>query len=227
MIDRLFFPVLFALSMAGSTLAADLPPSDGGKKQLVIVGQPDSVPAKWFTTHPELSKVKASTAYTLLSPNAKLFRERYQSTLGTDFPIVAYLRADGGVIYFADRNNLPSTADGLFQEMKAAAFLAKNAEPAFKLPEDFEVPPQLSADCPDGYCEPIDDPLNSKPRFPRLRPFDRDGGSSNPLEVVEGFFGDTISSGLWLVFSIVALGFVFLFFVLIIGAMIVVAKLIR
>lgn len=226
MIDRLFIPILFAISLAGNSIAADLPASDGDRKQLVIVGQPDAVPARWFASHPELSKVKASTAYTLLSPNAKLFRERYQSTLGTDFPIVAYLRADGGVIYFADRNNLPNTAESLYQEMKAAAFLAKNAEPSLKLPEDFEVPPQFAADCPDGYCEPVDDPLNSKPRFPQLRPFDRDS-SSNPLDVVEGFFSDTIGSGLWLVFSIVALGFVFVFFVLIVGAMIVVAKLIK
>ncbi len=201
--------------------AADLPANDAGKNQLIIVGQPGDIPAKWFNEIPELIQTREAVAFTLFTPTSMLFKERYQSTLGTDFPIVAYLRPDGGVVYFADRNTLPTSGEGLFQEMKAAAYLAKNAKPATRVPEELDVTNMLQTDCPDGTCYPDQ---NSEVRFPRLRPFQQP--NRNPLDkLVSGWFSDSISSGIWLVFSIIALGFVLFFFVLLVGAMLVVHKL--
>lgn len=215
--------LLVGAIMSSRSRAADLPANDAGKNQLIIVGQPDSAPAKWFNEIPDLIQTKSAVAFTLFPPNSKLFRERYQATLGTDFPIVAYLRPDGGVVYFADRHSLPSNGEGLLKEMKAAAFMAKNAKPSTKLPQDMDAGVQATLDledCPDGMCP--DDPNST--RFPKLRPL-----RSNPLDqpvdrLFSGAISDTIGSGIWLVFSAIALGFVFLFMVLIFGAMLVVSK---
>lgn len=203
----------------------DLPANDAGRNQLIIVGQPDAMPAKWFSEIPELVQVKNSVAFTLYSPNAPIFKERYAGILGTDYPIVAYLRPDGGVVYFADRHTLPSNGAALLTEMKAAAFQARNAKPSSRLQKDLEVQ-QMEEDCPDGMCVPVDGEPNSKPAFPRLRPL------RNPLDgdgmQVDGLFNGAVSnaigSGMWLVFSAVFLIFVFLGIVLIVGAMIVVSK---
>jgi hypothetical protein len=200
-------------------MAADLPPNDAGKNQLIIVGQPGAKPATWFDEVPELSQVKKAVAFTMFSPTSQLFRERYQATLGTDFPIVAYLRHDGGVIYFADRNTLPSSGQDLLKEMKAAAFLARNAKPTERLPDEMN-----AGDCLDGTC----DPAAQEPLFPSLRPGPFRRPFENPLDtVVSGWFSNSVSTGIWLVFSVVAMGFVLFFFVLLIGAMIFVARWIK
>ncbi len=216
--------LLFLCGLAPFASAADLPANDAGKNQLIVVGQPGEVPAKWFNEVPELVQVKNAVAFTLFTPTSKLFKERYQSTLGTDFPIVAYLRPDGGVVYFADRNTLPTSGTALFQEMKAAAFLARNAKPSTRLPVEMDVPNVLQADCPDGTCYP--DQSDQDVRFPRLHPFKQP--NRNPFDsVATGWFSDSISSGIWLVFSVIALGFVLFFFVLLVGAMLVVRMLWR
>jgi hypothetical protein len=206
------------------SFCGDLPANDAGKNQLIVVGQPDAMPAKWFNEVPELAAVKNSVAFTLYPPNSKLFQERYKAILGTDYPIVAYLRPDGGVVYFADRHTLPSNGKALLDEMKAAAFQARNAKPSSKLPQDLDIQ-QMEGDCVDGNCFPVDSEPNSKPLFPRLRT------PRNPLDdsaQVDGLFSGVISnsigSGLWLVFSGVFLIFIFLGIVLIVGAMIVVSK---
>ncbi len=206
-------------AVASSAFASDLPANDAGKNQLIIVGQPGELPARWFNDVPELVQVRNAVAFTLFTPTSKLYRERYQSTLGTEFPIVAYLRPDGGVVYFADRNTLPTSGPALFQELKAAAFLAKNAKPANQLPVEFDVSSSLQ-DCVDGFCYP-DSGSEQDSRIPRFRPFRQT--DRNPLDhMVSGWFSDSISSGIWLVFSIIALGFVLFFFVLLVGAMLVV-----
>jgi hypothetical protein len=227
-IRPLFLLMLCCRGCCSLAIAGDLPANDAGKNQLIIVGQPDAAPARWFNDIPELAQTKSAIAFTLFPPNSKLFKERYQATLGTDFPIVAYLRPDGGVVYFADRHSLPSNGIELLKEMKAAAFMAKNAKPATKLPQDLDTGVQQdyqdTEDCgPDG-CSPLDDPTSS-PRFPKLRPFRNNPLDNQPVDrLFGGFFSDAIGSGVGLVFSIVALGFLFLFMVLIFGAMIVISK---
>jgi len=215
--------LLIACGCISVGYGADLPANDAGKNQLIIVGQPGEAPAKWLNEVPDLVQVKNAVAFTLFPPTSKLFKERYQATLGTDFPIVAYLRPDGGVVYFADRNTLPASGAALFQEMKAAAYLAKNAKPSSRVPEELNIPNVIQADCPDGTCYP-DQNADQDVLLPRLRPFQQP--NRNPLDkIVTGWFSDSISSVIWLVFSIIALGFVLFFFVLLVGAMLIIRKL--
>jgi hypothetical protein len=151
------------------------------------------------------------------TPGQKIYQERYASVLGDQYPIVAYLRPDGGAIYVADRNSMPRSSAELYEAMKAAAFQAKNAKPANQLPNDLITQDNFE-DCPDGYCPPDE---RDEPRFPRLQPILR---PDNPLDISGGIVRDSISSGVWLVFAAVALCFVALFAVLIFGAMVVVAR---
>lgn len=218
--------MLVGAVMCSTAKCGDLPANDAGKNQLIVVGRPDSMPAKWFDEVPELVQTKNALAYTLYSPESKLFRDRYSAILGTDYPIVAYLRADGGVIYFADRHSLPATGKALFAEMKAAAFQARNAKPHAKVPQELEVN-QWQEDCPDGTCPvPLDDSPNSKPLFPRLRPVNNplDGDGQQVDRLFSGALANTFNSGIWLVFSGIVLVFIFLGMVLIFGAMIVISK---
>ncbi|HUP82353.1 MAG TPA: hypothetical protein VM260_27615 [Pirellula sp.] len=161
---RLFLLLVALRGCASLAIAADLPANDAGKNQLIIVGQPGEIPAKWFSEIPELIQTKEAVAFTLFTPTSALFNERYQATLGTNFPIVAYLRPDGGVVYFADRNTLPTSGEALFQEMKAATYFAKNAKPAMRVPEELDFSNVMQADCPDGTCYP-DQSVDQDVRF--------------------------------------------------------------
>lgn len=204
--------------------AQTTPPNDANKYQLVVVGPADG-PAKWFDTDSKLNAIKKRSAFTSYAPNSVLFRERFENRLGSDFPIVAYLRPDGGVIYFADANTMPAK-DSLYDEIKAAVIKAREAIPA-KQPQELqqEVESELDSimgDCPDGQCVPPS--TDSRPLlFPKIRPrvqqpFDR---------LAEGFFSNAIGSGIWLVFAIIALGFVFFFFILLLAAIYLVSRLFR
>lgn len=217
---RTVFLALFCL-VPSFAIAGDLPANDAGKHQLVVVGMPDSTPAKWFDEVPELAAIKKASAYTVLNPTGGLFKERYQAILGTDFPIVAYLRPDGGVIYFADKYSMPSKA-GLFGEMKAAYHLAKKAVPLNPRNDFLSDLGETYDDCVDGTCpSPLLDGPQREPLFPRLR--------KNPLDSTDqpffnGWFSNSITSGVTLVFSAVALGFILLFAILMLGAMIVIVR---
>jgi hypothetical protein len=191
--------------------AGELPANDAGKNQLIIVGRPDVQPATWFESVPELKQTKNAVAFTLFSPDSKLFRERYQSVLGTDFPIVAYLKPNGAVVYFADRHSLPTNGSALLDEMKAAALAARNARPSGVVPNDLEL--NQLADCPEGNCYPEEQPQR-EPLFPRLR--------KNPLDSANekdwlfgGVITDSIGSAIWLIGAVVAMCFVLLFVVII------------
>jgi hypothetical protein len=197
--------------------AGDLPASDKNHYQLVVVG----LDKPWFSESPRLAKVKSLTSFTEFKPNSPLFVERYQSILGNAFPIVAYLRPDGGVIYFADRHTLPNTAEELYEEIKTAHQLATNAVPASR-----QLNQITNEDCPDGNC-PMPD-QNERPRLlpnfrPNRQPFDND--SQPGLEkLFNGFVTQTIGNGMSLVFGIIAMGFVLFFFLLLLAAMLLVAK---
>lgn len=233
--------LLVLLSVRGcgccAIAVAQLPANDANKYQLVIVGSPTAPPATWFDDVPELAKLKAGTAFTVLKPKASaeakdgLFEARYKSILGSQFPIIAFLRPDGGVIYFADRHTLPAR-ESLYGEIKEANTLAKQAakpadKPLVELPEwvqeqDWAIE---NEDCVDGSCDvPFDKPPTSKPLFPRLRRNPLDGQDGAVLPLITGWFSDSINSGIFLVFSVVCLMVIVLFSVLIFGAMIVVVR---
>lgn len=203
-------------------MAGDLPANDSGKNQLIIVGRPDAMPATWFESVPELKQVKNAVAFTLLTPESKLFKERYQSVLGTDFPIVAYLKANGAVVYFGDRHSLPTNGTQLLSDMKAAALAARNAKPSSVVPNDLEVNQYL--DCPDGNCYP-EEQSQRQPLFPRLHKNPLDSQNEKDF-LFGGAITSSIGSAIWLVGAVVAMGFVFLFVVLIAGAMFLVTKMV-
>lgn len=205
--------------------ASDLPDDDSVENQLIVVCRPEDAPARWFQEVPELRQVRNSVAFTQFTPTSKLFRERYETILGTNFPIVAYMRPDGGVIYYADRNTLPSSGDSLSLAIKTAIAQATNAVPASNGQKESEITYANQDECVDGSCTP-DTKLDPSVRFPKLRPLKQP--PANPLDqVVSGWFRESISTGIWLVFSVIALGFVLFFFVLLIGAMLVVRMLWR
>lgn len=202
-----------------------VPPDDSGKMQLLVIGRPEQAPATWFNTDPTLARVKRSVSFTRIDPGSVMHRERY-GYLGSEAPIVALSWGDGRSIYFADATNMPDFPDTLFEQMKESVNAARNARPAevdyassfLALANSGSLP----SDCPDGNCPQIQPP-NDGFRFPRLRP--PSDGTDNPLlAVAEGFLKDSLTSGLWLVFSVVALGFVLVFAVLMLGAIILVVR---
>lgn len=207
-----------------------VPPDDSDRMQLLVIARADQSPATWFDSDPMLSRVKNSVSFTRIDPGSVMHRERY-GDLGTNAPIVALTWPDARTIYFADRDSLPSFSSSLFSEMKSAVTAARNAKKSSDLqifPASFALASNPSSsnsdqDCPDGTCVPNTPDTNDGFRFPRLRPNSRP--NDNPLlAVAEGFIKDGIESGIWLVFSAVALCFVMLFGILLLGAIIVVAK---
>ena len=220
---------LLFCSWSLTAIGADLPANDAGKYQLILVGPVPDTPA--------MATLRAATACMTFQPDSPLYKARYESVLGSDAPIVAYLRPDGGIIYFADRYTMPP-ADKLFSEIGAAHRLAKTAKPPLDdAPRRFMPQPQTpdapyedyDSACPDGICpiNPLDNPP-PRPRFPNLHPFKNPLDSDQPApfdRMISGWFSDSISSGVWLVFSIIALGFVALFTILLLGAMFVVTRL--
>lgn len=211
-----------------------VPPVDSDKMQILVIASEGQAPSTWFDSDPILARVKRSVSFTRIDPGGIMHRERY-GYLGSDTPIVSLTWGDGRSIYFAQRSTMPVNPDCLFTEMKLAVDAARNASPSegihqasLTTPSSANLPlwmmaaSSLPQDCPDGNCPRIQPP-NDGFRFPRLRP--PSDGSDNPLlAVAEGFLKDSLSSGLWLVFSAVALGFVVLFSVLIFGAIIIVVR---
>jgi hypothetical protein len=218
---RFVLALISFVSFISFASAGDLPASDRNHYQLVLVG----FDRPWFTESPKLARVKSLTSFTEFKPNSPMFVERYKGILGDQFPIVAYLRPDGGVIYFADRHNMPSTADALYEEIKAAHQLAKNAVPAMQPANEMMADDAES--CPDGNCpQPLDSP-ERRPFLPNMRPnrqpFDNDSAPGFE-RLFNGFISQTIGSGMSLIFGVIALGFVLFFFLLLIGAMVLVAR---
>jgi hypothetical protein len=234
-IIRPIIMLLLCAQACCSVANAQLPANDSNKYQTIVVGSHSQGPVTWFDEVPELAKIKAATAFTQLKPKANpeakdgLFEARYKSTLGTETPIVAYLRPDGGVIYFADRHSMP-TRDKLYSEIKAAHQMATKAIPATQPQSELTQSEweDFGTECPDGSCDVPQDNSTS-PRFPRLRPlknpFDGSGNATRPIDrILTGWFSDSITSGIFLVFAVVCLMVIVLFSVLIFGAMIVVVR---
>lgn len=219
-------PILFVfLLLTGSAfaqVAAVVPPNDANRLQLVVVGDSATGPSKWFEDLPELKAIKKRTAFSSFSVGAPLYKTRFEDKYGTNYPIVALQRPDGGVIYFADKDTMPAK-ENLYEELKQAVIFANSATKAKNGIESIQQIEQevegFIMDCVDGVCTPRDE--EPPKRFPNLHPF-----SNTKAPVAGGLFGGAISSGIWLVFAVVALGCVFFFFVLILAAMYMVVKLI-
>ena len=82
--------LLLVITFCGCTSianAADIPVNDAGKNQLVIVGQPGDIPAKWFNEVPELIQTREAVAFTLL------LQRRHYSKYGISQRLVRIFRS--------------------------------------------------------------------------------------------------------------------------------------
>ncbi len=235
-------PLLLALlCMRGccGLAIAQVPAGEPSRYQLIVVSSAQNGVATWFDQVPELARLKSKTAFVHLKPKANaqakdgLFEARYRAVLGSELPIVALCRPDGGVIYFADKHTMPSR-EKLHGEIKAAHELALNA---VKVDSVAPLNPSIvqseqpgsdwtdAEDCVDGSCDvPFDN--TPTPRFPRLHPL-KNPPSNSIDRMISGWFADSVNSGIFLVASVVCLGAILLFAVLIFGAMIVVVRWIK
>jgi hypothetical protein len=150
-----------------------------------------------------------------------------RAVLGEQTPIVAFLRPDGGVIYFADRHNMPSR-DRLHEEIKTATNLANNAVPAVEQPEpqaevnsqdDWQETP--TEDCVDGSCD-VDVNVRT-PLFPRLRPVQ----PKPAYPIFGGWLSNSIQSGIFMIASIIGLGGVCVVALFLLISMVVLSRWIR
>lgn len=225
-----FIAMLVALAiMCGTACCADLPPSDQGLYQTIIVCADGSPLAVAFQSDPQLSHLRERTAFTHYLPTDKLYIERYQAIVGQAFPIIVYADKDGRVIYSANRTTIPHTKD-LFEAIKAkhrtfSSAVAINSAQVQAVEDSSE----YANDCPDGIC-----PLpNRQPVFPGLKPlrhpFDSPDYNSSPVfdRLFNGAISNSVKSGLFMVFSFVALGIVFVFGMFLLVAMVLLARWMR
>lgn len=182
------------------------PPDDSKAFEVLVVGDPNSTPATWFTSHEELSKFASKVKFTTMRPTDSLYTERYAKVISGEPPLVLFQRAGGGVVYAADKSTLPYSADSLYSELKQHYLLAQNAVNAKPI-----LPLQLLEDsvedCPGGQCPTppaVDSPVRWRP-LQNLDPFGRDGKLP-----VENWFSDTTTSIMWAIGLAVVLGVLFI-----------------
>lgn len=229
--------VALMAAMCSKACCADLPPNDKGLCQTIIVC-PDSDPlAHAFQFDTKLSQLSNATAFTHFKPGDPLYIERYQAILGTDFPVVVYADCAGRVIYSANRLTMPPTSQ-LFEAIKVEHVKRKTASLSSVPVSAAYQEPQAEYDpnCPDGKCpvrNPLDQSPNRQPLFPNLQPplrhpFDMVDVTTNPIDrIFNGAISNTVKSGLFMVFSFVALGIVFVFGMFLLGGMVLLARWMR
>lgn len=167
-----------------------------GKLHLIYVGQASDPQLQWFSTNPELAQLKKSVTWSHLRPTDKIFIERYQPVLGTDFPMVILERSDGGTIYAASGRSMPRYGSDLFGSLRESYQLAKNAaQPVNTDQLLYESPPCVGPFCPAPDSSSV--PSVDRDRVLPLR--------KDPFPA-EGII-DRASNLVWLVFALGAFGF--------------------
>ena len=215
--------------MCRTSCGADLPPSDRGLYQTIIVCPTGHPLAAAFQSDPKLSQLRTATAFTHFKQGDPLYVQRYQAILGTEFPIVVYADSAGRVIYSANRLNMPP-ASSLFAAIKAEHLKRSPATPAALPISAAYQEPQADldvSDCPDGNCpvrNPLDPQPNRQPLFPNLQPlrhpFEGSDDATSPIDrIFNGAISNTVKTGIFMVFSFVALGIVFVFALILLASM--------
>lgn len=109
-----------------------------------------------------------------------MYKERWSAVIPADqFPAVVFADPRGGHIYVAGASTLPTSASGLYSELKQATEIQSRASP----PADPGLLPsvqEFDPNCPDGNCKPGREPFlnpDRQPLFPNLRP-----RNQNPVE---------------------------------------------
>ncbi len=228
--------VAVVAGMCQTSCGADLPPSDKGLYQTIIVCPTGSPLAAAFESDPKLSQLRAATAYTHFKQGDPLYIQRYQAILGAEFPIVVYADSAGRVIYSANRLTMPPTSQ-LFEAIKAEHVKRAPAKPAaLPISAAYQEPPaEYDPSCPDGNCPirpPLDQQPNRQPLFPNLQPlrhpFDSVDDAMHPIDrIFNGQITNTVKTGIFMVFSFVALGIVFVFALCLLVAAIIFSKWIK
>jgi hypothetical protein len=153
-------------------------PANGRKQITLFVGNDaksrDLV--NWFSTDARLAKLKANTAFEVITPQSQMYAARFAEVISQkDFPAIIFAHGDGGHIYAAGGPMLPTNSSQLYSDLHKAYDLAmsvKNAPPLIESPRassgliksqggfswDRNIAPNLqlvsqSEDCPDGNCD--------------------------------------------------------------------------
>lgn len=151
---------------------------------------------KWFNGDPDLIKLKSGVNFQAYGSGNSLYKTRYASIIPESmFPAIVFTRPDGGHIHLASKDQIPTTAKELYEDLKQSFRLMQSVYTTTPAPKQ-EADQATNADCPDGNCPIPTDPANKKPLFPNLRnPVNPDGGGLFPVDsnsfdasMVEGFF---------------------------------------
>lgn len=194
------------LCLFGSACFAqhDIPPDDSKAFEILIVGEKNVSPATWFASNSGLAKLAERVKFVVMPPGDPLYQQRYASIISGDPPLILFQRAGGGVVYAADKNTIPSSADGLYAELKHHYELAQKAvqpRPVIRL----QLINDSVEDCPDGTCTPteVDKPVRWRP-LQNLDPF------HDVKRPVENWFSDTTQSVMWAIGLTIILGVLFI-----------------
>lgn len=127
----------------------------------------------WFNRDQGCQQLKSNCNFQAYTKDNALYRERYSGVIPAEqFPAILFCDSDGGHIYVAANQSLPSSASSLLAEMKRAYEAQKQAREQDADPaQTIEGSPP---NCPDGSCRPSDrEPFinpDRAPLFPSLRP---------------------------------------------------------
>src|SRR5574343_701777 len=125
---------------------------------------------QWFSTYPALVNLRKSVQYQIYTADHPMYRERFSAVVPRDaFPVVMFLRPDGGHIHVAGNSDIPATPEALYADLRQGWMYAeemKSVSLQRRPPNCPDCP-----DCPDGNCPDVDEPEpdDESPRFPILR----------------------------------------------------------
>lgn len=190
--------VLFAIN--ASTAAAQLQPTapdDSSRPVLSLFLDSSTLAvslANSLQMHEPTSVLAGKCNVHIFTPDDPIYQAQWAGVVRQrDFPAAMLQAADGGVIYLAGGENLPTPGDKLYNEMRTfyRAYQAALTEQRTQSP---------SEDCPDGICPtptpsprwPSVTPSTDRPRIlPKL--FDE------TARRITGPVSDTISAGVWMI----------------------------
>jgi len=134
----------------------------------------------WVNRDPQLSELRKGVNFQAYTKDNPLYKERWSAVIPADqFPAIVFADPRGGHVYVAGASTLPTSASGLYSELKQATEIQSRASP----PADQNLLPsvqEFDPNCPDGNCKPGREPLlnpERQPLFPNLRP-----RNQNPVE---------------------------------------------
>jgi hypothetical protein len=200
----------FAAFVSVAGVAFSQSPETSHLPELVIVGDVNSAPAAWFRSDAKLLKLATSSQihFHVLRPDSKLYQDRYAQTISGNPPLLLFQKPGGGVMFAASAYNMPPNPTALYNALKVAWESASAATPYRNQAPDTYSDPNM--DCPDGNCP-------APQETPRLRPWNRDQTPEPLSPTYEGWFSDTMSTGILMISVVVVIGLVLVFGLMVLG----------